>query len=79
MLAPFSEDLAPFSEDLGVSWSLLAPILAAGGSPMPLPLGLLGSLGVPKSIHDTMLTYSDPTGSHFGGPGAHVGGLGAPF
>ena len=75
----FDPMLAIFSEDFGVSWSLLAPILAAGGSPMPLPLGLLGSLGVPKSIHDTMLTYSDPTGSHFGGPGAHVGGLGAPF
>ena len=71
--------LAPFWEAFRVPWGPLAPILAARGPPGPLPRGLLGSLGVPKSLHDTMLAYSDPTWSHFGGPGAHVGGLGAPF
>ena len=61
MLAPFSEDLAPFSEDLGVSWSLLAPILAARGAPRPLPRALLGSLGVLKSLQATLMIDFGPT------------------
>ena len=57
----FDPMLAPFWEDLGVSWSLLAPILAARGAPRPLPRALLGSLGVLKSLQATLMIDFGPT------------------
>ena len=60
-------------------WGPLAPILAARGPPRPLPRGLLGSLGVLKSLQATFLIDFGPIWSHFGGPGPHFGGPGLHF
>ena len=70
----------------GVPWGPLAPSLAVRDPPGPLPRGLLGSLGVLKSLQATFLidfwsiwSHFGGPGPHFGGPGLHFGGPGAPF
>ena len=74
--------LTPFWHNFWGFWGVLgplAPILAARGPPRPLPRGLLGSLGVPKSLQTTILVDFGLTWSHFGGPGFHFGWPGLHF
>ena len=68
----FDPMLALFWEAFGVPWAFLAPILAARGAPRPLPRGLLGSLGVLKSLQASFMIDFTPTWCHFRGPGANL-------